>query len=347
VEISLSLAARRATALQLAALTELDPRRWAVGREERERDALQHVTSLDEAVRQDSPAMFASYIGRAKVLLASRSTPDHAGEELVSSLVSVRAAIAEQVGEGTPMLLLLDTTIELVPAMPATRPSMIDPSAPHAELARRYLDMFLGNRRRDASAMILEAVESGASVQDIYLHVFQPAQYEIGRLWELNELSAAQAHLATATTQMIMSQLYLHVFTHSPLSRTIVAACVSEDLHELGCRVLVDFFAMEGWDSHYLGASTPPDILSDFAAKVQADVVALSVSMIEHIPRLLETIAAVREASPDTVILVGGYPFRHDPQLCQSVGADGTATDASTAMAVAWQLVEARRAVGV
>jgi methanogenic corrinoid protein MtbC1 len=345
--MSLCRVARRATELQLAALAELDPRRSAVGREERERCALQHVTSLDEAVRQGSPALFASYIGWAKVLMASQSTPDPSGEELVSSLASVRAAIAEQVGEWTPMLVLLDTTIELVPAMPATSPSMIDPSAPHAELARRYLDMLLGNRRRDASTMILEAVESGASVQDIYLHVFQPTQYEIGRLWELNELSVAQVHLATATTQMIMSQLYPHVLSHSPLSRTIVSACVSEDLHELGSRVLVDFFAMEGWDTHYLGASTPPDVLSDFAAKVQADVVALSVTMIDHIPRLVETIAAVRETSPDTVILVGGYPFLHDPQLCQSVGADGTATDASKAMAVAWQLVEARRAVGL
>ena len=36
-------------------------------------------------------------------------------------------------------------------------------------------------------------------------------------------------------------------------------------------------------------------------------------------------------------IMVGGYPFMVDPALCSAVGADGTASDAEAAVALAAQ----------
>ena len=94
-------------------------------------------------------------------------------------------------------------------------------------------------------------------MRDVYLHVFQRSQYEIGRLWQSNQISVAQEHLCTAATQLIMSQLYPFIFGTERRNRRVVAACVGGDLHEIGIRMVADFFEMDGWDTFYLGANVP------------------------------------------------------------------------------------------
>ena len=54
--------------------------------------------------------------------------------------------------------------------------------------------------------------ESATPVRDIYLTVFQPCQRELGRMWQINRLSVAQEHAATAVTQLIIAQLSAQVF---------------------------------------------------------------------------------------------------------------------------------------
>ncbi|MDA1305732.1 MAG: B12-binding domain-containing protein [Acidobacteria bacterium] len=58
-------------------------------------------------------------------------------------------------------------------------------------LALTYLDALRQGDRQRAGRLVLDAVAAGTSVKDIYLGVFQPAQYEVGRLWERNEISVA------------------------------------------------------------------------------------------------------------------------------------------------------------
>ena len=95
------------------------------------------------------------------------------------------------------------------------RPSIDDP-----------LRLLLRGNRQAASQLILTAVARGVTVKDIYLHVFQRTQYEIGRLWQINRISVAQEHFCTAATQLIMSQLYPHIFRTERVGRRLVATCV-------------------------------------------------------------------------------------------------------------------------
>lgn len=74
---------------------------------------------------------------------------------------------------------------------------------------------------------------AGTPVKEIHLHVFQPAQYEVGRLWQMNRITVAQEHYCTAATQLIMSQLYPHIFASVKNGCTLGATCVGGDLHEV------------------------------------------------------------------------------------------------------------------
>jgi MerR family transcriptional regulator, light-induced transcriptional regulator len=174
-------------------------------------------------------------------------------------------------------------------------------------------------------------------VRDIYLHVFQRTQYEIGRLWQVNQISVAQEHYCTAATQLIMSQLYPYVFGGEKTHGTLVAACVAGELHEIGARMVCDFFEMDGWNTYYLGANVPtPDVVEALIER-QAAVLAISATITYHVRAVEALIIAVRGAPEcDSVkILVGGYPFKVAPELWRDIGADGSAPDAQAAVILA------------
>ena len=113
--------------------------------------------------------------------------------------------------------------------------------------------------RHSAGKLIIEAVDNGISVKDIYLHVFQSSLYEVGRLWQENKITVAQEHYITAATQLIMSQLYPYISNNEKTGKVLVATSVSRELHEVGVRMVADFFEMDGWKTYYLGANTPTE----------------------------------------------------------------------------------------
>lgn len=210
-------------------------------------------------------------------------------------------------------------------------------------LASQYMAALLRGQRREAAELIMAAVDDGVSVKDVYLGVFQPSLYEVGRLWQTNQISVAEEHYFTAATQLVMSYLYPRIFGTAQKDRTIVAACAGGELHEVGMRMVADFFEMEGWDSYYLGANTPHDSLVKAVREKKPHVLALSATMSFQIPAVGKVIREVREdAALDGVkILAGGYCFRVDPDLWRRLGADATAADAQQAVEVADRLVGA------
>ena len=226
------------------------------------------------------------------------------------------------------------------PDDPATLSPHLLTDAPHAALAGAWLAALLDGDRHRASRMILDAVSSGAQVAAIYQHVFQPALYEIGRLWQMNAISVAQEHYSTAATQLVMSQLYPQICASEKGAGTLVATCVAGDLHEIGLRMVADVFEMDGWHTYYLGANMPPHDVVGVVVQRRADVLAISATMAPDLRHVRELIRQVR-AHPvchDVFILVGGHPFHATPDLWRAVGADGSAPTAQQATVLARRL---------
>ena len=317
---------------------ELEQRYGPKGRVRCREDNEHHLGYLAQAVSAEQPALFENYIVWARVLLDNLHVP---ASDLAHNLELLHTTIeqAAPAEHRQACLAPLADVIARFDTLPTTVQTHLQPDQPHSALARRYLDLLLSAKRRDASQLVLDAVADGVPVRDIYLHVFQPAQYEVGRLWQMNEVSVAQEHFCTAATQMIMSQLYGHLFGTERNGFQLVTACVSGDLHEIGARILTDLFEMAGWDTFYIGANTPTASIVQTVREEGADLVALSATMVAHVPLIEEAIRGLRAEFPDLPIMVGGYPFLQAPELVQAVGADATAVDADQATRVGMALV--------
>jgi methanogenic corrinoid protein MtbC1 len=338
-QVSDALDARRsALAAQMVAREfvrhpELEKRYGDAGRQRCLEDAGYHLAYLAQAIAADSAALFGDYVGWAKVMLAKRGIP---AKDLGGLLEIMQEVVQQELPpDFSPLAcVFLDRGLRQLPQMSDDVPCFIAEDTPLAPLARQYLQALLRGERHIASKLILDAAQNGVAVRDLYLQVFQRTQYETGRLWQVNQISVAQEHYCTAATQLIMSLLYPYVFGGEKTRGTLVATCISGDLHELGVRMVSDFFELDGWRTYYLGANMPTSAVVQAVAQRQADALAISATITYHV-RAVESLIAVVRRTPEcrgVKILVGGYPFKTAPDLWKIIGADGSASDAQDAV---------------
>jgi methanogenic corrinoid protein MtbC1 len=206
-------------------------------------------------------------------------------------------------------------------------------------ISRQYVDLLRNAERREAIDLVLR-IAGEYSVEHIYTGLLQEAQYEIGRLWEANEISVAQEHYSTAVTQLVMSLLYPRISSTPKTRGAFVGVCAEGELHEVGMRMVCDLFELRGWKSFYLGASMPTSDLLRFIDQQRPDVIGISAIYDLNIASVRRLIPQLRtNAARNVRILVGGRPFVIQPALWRDVGADGTAADAVESVGVAESLL--------
>ncbi|WP_437594278.1 cobalamin B12-binding domain-containing protein [Sorangium sp. So ce1000] len=308
-------------------------------------DARRHLAQLAAAVDQGSPELFSAYAAWAQSLLVQHGLDP---AELVGYLDALGDVLAltlpEHLAERPRQCLA--AALDRLTAVHAEAPSFVRPEAPLGAVACGYLDALLARDRRRAVRVIREAIDAGMPVKDIYAHVLQPCQYEVGRRWQLRQLSIAGEHYCTAVTQMILSQLYPLVVNTDRAGLRLVATAVDGNLHEIGARFVADFFEMAGWDTFYLGASTPAEHVIEEVVHRKADVLAISAALGDQLASVREVITATRrdDRCRHVVILVGGRPFCVVHDLWRQLGADGSALSAEEAVRTADQILAARSA---
>jgi methanogenic corrinoid protein MtbC1 len=324
---------------------EKQPELWkpygSSGRNLSVRDAGYHLPFLTEAVLSGDPRVFSEYVGWVKRLFRGLNFPD---DVMVVTLECTRQVLMEMMPEELHKLFVpvIAAALEKMNEPLEEVQSFIEQENETGNLAKKYTDALLEGNRQLASQMIMDAVNNNVPVRSIYLHVFQKSQYEIGRLWLNNEISVATEHFCSAATQSIMAQLYPYIFSSNRVGKTLVAACVGGELHEIGIRMVTDFFEMSGWDTYYLGANSPSRTILQAADDNQADMIALSVAMPYHRQLLRETIQQIRrsETGKDIKIIIGGNALNYSNNSWEPFGADGYALNADDAIHVANQLVQ-------
>lgn len=335
---SLERIAARVTDAQLAELPALRARYGMKGREHCIEDTLFHLTYLGEAVEYGDATLFEDYIAWAKVMLASRGV---GAQDLIRNLEQMRVALASE--NASRAVAIIDQTLTRFPRMAETTSSFVGGEGRIEDRARAYLAYIRRGHRREADGVIQELASGGASIPDIYLRVFEPVQHEIGRLWQVNEISVAQEHFCTAAIQRSMSQLYSMLFTGTPGRRRVVAACAGGELHEIGLRMVTDLLELNGWDTLYLGANVPALDVVQAVAEAPTALVALSATITPNLRKLAALIDLLHAnaQTADVPILVGGYPFRLSAGIVEQMGANGWAANAAEAVRRASELVAA------
>lgn len=296
-------------------------------------DTQVRVMHLAAAVAFDEPTLLSSHASWAAASYASRGAPIEILEDNFRCMADVAR---ERLGASESGLALapIEEAIEALRG-DAEVAIGLEGKGDDVALTRRYVVAILEGERGEARALVEQAMDAGMGLDDVYARVLQPAHIEIGRLWQVGEISVGEEHLASASSEWVASHLALKAPRAEPKGRTVIATTVSGDTHSFGVRLVADSFENDGWRTFYLGASTPaPDVVQTIVDR-SADLLALSANLGCHVREAKRTVDAIR-ATPQTRgvrVIVGGPPFSAAPTLWKKVGADGFADSARGAVA--------------
>lgn len=209
-----------------------------------------------------------------------------------------------------------------------------------APLRTRYLQAQLAGDLSAALRLLLdEGVARGIAVPLLQREVLREAQREIGRLWQDNQISVAQEHMATAISNTALSYLYEAAPRAPANGKRVLVSCVEGELHDFPARLVADGLDLAGFEVRYLGPNVATESLIDSVRQEQTDLVALSATMFFNLPALQSCVRRLRAHSgPALPIMVGGAACAAGHATPAELDADATASEVADAVAVASRL---------
>lgn len=288
--------------------------------------------------------IFLEHVAWKKNVLSSRYVPMNAIEDSLEILSQVTYSELEN-DSGIDMLeYYFSAAIKSLQSGNERSCTFLSGSSRHNANAKYYLDLLLKNAQKKALDFI-EELAAKYDARDIYLQVIQPVQYEIGRLWETNEINVAEEHAATSTTVFALSILRSSSNILDKNGKKILTACVDDERHETGIIFVSDFLRFQGYEVFYCGADTPQTALLEQIEKYGPDLVALSVTMSYYLKRCESVIKSIHDNIENLPVIVGGYVFNIHNSLWKEVGADAFAKDSLGAVAETARLLQVEQPV--
>ena len=173
-----------------------------------------------------------------------------------------------------------------------------------------YLAALLRGDLRACDSCVRSLLNDGLPVKTLYVHLFQRSMYQIGTMWEYNQISVADEHVATAITESLFSLVYPLIFAIPRNGLKALISCVANEYHQIGGKMVADTLEMRGWDAFFLGANTPVQDLLHILDEKKPDFVGLSLAVYFSFNSLLSAVKQIRSNFHRLPILVGGQAFR-------------------------------------
>jgi len=172
-----------------------------------------------------------------------------------------------------------------------------------------FLNCLITGNRKGCSVIVRQYLGENPSIKDLYEQVMKVALYKVGQLWEENKISPVTEHLATAIVEMILNELYTELNVAESQNKRVVLACVENEFHQVGIKMVGDVFEMNGWDSYFIGTSVPLKDLINYLKEVKPNMLAISLSIYFNFQQLLKMISHLRHEFDNLNIVIGGQAF--------------------------------------
>ncbi|WP_349409223.1 B12-binding domain-containing protein [Pseudalkalibacillus sp. SCS-8] len=140
-------------------------------------------------------------------------------------------------------------------------------------------------------------------------HFLTTAMQHIGELWENNEITVADEHLATATCDYVLSQYkYNHITRKKGKSNGLKAMffCLENEQHYLGTKIVSSIFEYYGWETRLFGANLPLEYAESQAKEWKPQLIGISVAILYHLPKLKGYLDALSRIPNAPIMMVGG-----------------------------------------
>lgn len=184
-------------------------------------------------------------------------------------------------------------------------------------------------------------LKKGISPESVLNDGMVSAMAEVGRLFEEGEYFVPEMLVSARAmkTGLAILRPYLAQANVKSAGRVLIGT-VQGDLHDIGKNLVAIMFEGAGFEVIDMGTDIPA---GDFVKAVQekkADILAMSALLTTTMPRMQETIEALKDSGvrESVKVMIGGAPVTQ--KYADDIGADGFSSDAGRAVTVAKELIK-------
>lgn len=172
-----------------------------------------------------------------------------------------------------------------------------------------YLDYFnslLEGDKNKCRQIVDTLLKEKTDIIEIYTDLFQKSLYQVGKMWDQNRISVGDEHLGTEITEDLLYYCSSKIIPVKQVNKKALVSCVNKEFHKLGARMAADVFVMNGWETYFLGASTPTKEIIKYIQLKKPDIVGLSFSFYINLMKLIDMVSEIKNHFPSQKIIIGG-----------------------------------------
>lgn len=213
------------------------------------------------------------------------------------------------------------------------------------QVMNQYNEAIMDTDRDRALQVVRTALDLGISPEKVVFEIVVPAiELMMKSISENQGVSLAQHFMAAQIASEVVDEMVPRFSKAPEIVGRVVIGTSRGDFHGLGKRIVSGCLKAMMIDVSDLGLNVAPERFVDEALAQDAQVIAIS-SMMIHTAKGENGCLRVRQLLKEQGlegrmrIAVGGAPYRFDPELYRTVGADAWAENGITAARVITDLI--------
>jgi methylmalonyl-CoA mutase cobalamin-binding domain/chain len=215
----------------------------------------------------------------------------------------------------------------------------------HEEILQSLYDNTLVGNAPDVRDLVNQGLADSLEAETMLYEALIPSLEEVGARFERGDYFVPEMLIAARAMQGALDILRpLLAETGAAEVGTVVIGTVKGDVHDIGKNLVNIMLEGAGFTVHDLGVNVAPETFVERVQAVKPEIVGFSAFLTTTMPMFKANINALEKAGlrDDVIVMVGGAPVTQE--YADAVGADGYAADASTAVRLAKDLIQRRRA---
>ena len=216
----------------------------------------------------------------------------------------------------------------------------------HEEIIKALFDETMVGNAPAVLDLTNKGLEAGMTPEAILFEALIPSLEEVGARFERGDYFVPEMLIAGKAMSGALNVLRpLLAQTGAETVGTFLMGTVKGDVHDIGKNLVNIMLEGAGFNVIDIGVQVAPEKFIAAIEEHKPDIVGMSAFLTTTMPMFKTNIHEINKAGlrDKVIIMVGGAPVTQE--YADAVGADGYAADASTAVRVAKDLIQKKRAL--
>lgn len=196
------------------------------------------------------------------------------------------------------------------------------------ELYQQVLQALQNEDKEAAVTISIKALENKeVTVENLYELILSPALTNVVEEYKEDEDLIWREHVRSGIIRTIIECSYPYILIENKKNQAknekVIVMCPEFEDHEIGAKMVADFFQIVGYETAFIGARTPLSTVIKAIEDLNPNYLVISVTNFYNFVSVKKMIKTIKnKTSKNLIFVVGGRAIQANPDSLDFLGAD-------------------------